>query len=99
MLTTVLEELEQDTARFDPQLIISSQPKPSIKSSTLAWIKVSTDAPTRPTEIWLGEDRWEATAPHMDTLAQVIDSLEDMLAPTEDPDNRLSRTERSRSSI
>jgi hypothetical protein len=83
--TTGLETLEQEVARFDPQLIISSQPKSTIQSPAIAWIKVSTDEPTQPTMVWLGERRREATEPTVELLVTVIDEIEQKLAQTGDP--------------
>lgn len=83
VVTTDLEGLEQEVARFGPKLIISSRPKMTTQSPTMAWIKVSTDGPTKPAEVWLGEDRWEASEPTIEMLAQVIDGIEENLAPAE----------------
>jgi hypothetical protein len=85
VVTTDLEGMEQEVARFGPQLIISSRPKMTIQSPTMAWIKVPTDEPTQPAEVWLGQDRWEATEPAMEMMAQAIDGIEEYLAPTDPP--------------
>lgn len=99
VLSTGLAALEQELADFDPQLVVSSEERATIHSPPIAWVRVSTREPTKPTEIWMWEDRWEATTPKSILLAQVIDSIEEKLAKTDDPTERSPLQESPRSDI
>ena len=81
--TTDPEGLEREVARLCPQLIVTSGPKATFLSPTMAWIKVASDKPTRPSEVWLGQDRWETVDPVMKTITQIVDSIEQKLASPE----------------
>ncbi len=81
--TTDPEGLEREVARLRPQLIVSCRPKAKFRSPTMAWIKVASDKPTQPSEVWLGQDRWETVAPVMKTITQIVDSIEQKLASPE----------------
>ena len=81
--TTDPEGLEREVARLRPQLIVSSRPKTTVRSPTMAWINVASDKPTQPSEIWLGQDRWETADPVMKTITQTVDSIEEKLASPE----------------
>ena len=100
--TTAPEGLEQKVASFEPQLIVSSRPKTAIPSPPIVWIRVPTEAPTRPTEIWLGEGPGGEVAPEANVvglLAQVIDRIEEELAAAGGPNDILARPEWLGSSI
>ena len=87
------EGLEREVARLRPQLIVSSRPKTTFGLPTMAWIKVASDKPTQPSEIWLGQDRWETAGPVMKTITQTVDSIEQKLASperVEDPSRRVN---------
>ena len=81
--TTDPEGLEREVARLRPQLIVSSRPKTTVGSPTMAWIRVASDKPTQPSEVWLGQDRWETADPLMKTITQTVDSIEEKLASPE----------------
>ena len=81
--TTDPEGLEREVARLRPQLIVSSRPKTTFRLPTMAWIKVASDKPTQPSEVWLGQDRWETVDPVMKTITQIVDSIEQKLASPE----------------
>ena len=81
--TTDPEGLEREAARWCPQLIVSSRSKTTLQSPTMAWIKVASDKPTQPSEVWLGQDRWETADPVMKTITQTVDSIEQKLASPE----------------
>jgi hypothetical protein len=79
-------------------LIVSSRPKTAIPSPPIVWIRVPTEAPTRPTEIWLGEGPGREVAPGADViglLERVIDRAEEELAAAGDPNAPLARPEGS----
>jgi hypothetical protein len=81
--TTDPEGLEREVARLRPQLIVSCRPKATFRPPTMAWIKVASDKPTQPSEVWLGQDRWETVDPVMKTITQIVDSIEQKLASPE----------------
>ena len=81
--TTDPEGLEWEVARLRPHLIVSSLPKTPVRSPTMAWIKVASDKPTQPSEIWLGQERWETADPVVKTITQTVDSIEEKLASPE----------------
>ena len=83
MATTDPEGLEQEVARLRPHLIVSSRPKTTVRSPTMAWIKVASDKPTQPSEVWLGQERWETADPVVKTITQTVDSIEEKLASPE----------------
>lgn len=89
--TTDPEGLEREVARLRPQLIVSCRPKATFRSPTMAWIKVASDKPTRPSEVWLGQDRWETVDPVMKTITQIVDSIEQKLASPELVEDRSRR--------
>jgi hypothetical protein len=81
--TTDPEGLEREVARLRPQLIVSCRPKATFRPPTMAWIKVASDKPTQPSEVWFGQDRWETVDPVMKTITQIVDSIEQKLASPE----------------
>jgi hypothetical protein len=89
------EGLEREVARLRPHLIVSSRPKTTVRSPTMAWIKVASDKPTQPSEIWLGQDRWETAGPVMKTITQTVDSIEEKLASPELIEDRSRRVDDS----
>jgi hypothetical protein len=96
--TTAPEGLERKAASFEPQVIVSSRSRTAIPSPSIAWIEIPTEGPTKPTEVWLGEDRWEAA--ELETyvvglLGRVIDRVEEELAAAGDPNDSLARPEGS----
>jgi hypothetical protein len=96
--TTAPEELEREAASLDPQLIVSSRPRTAIPSPPIAWVEIPTEDPTKPTEVWLGEDRWEAAESEtnvIDLFARVIDWAEEELAAAGDPNAPPARPEGS----
>lgn len=86
--TTAPEGLEREASSLDPQLIVSSRPRTAIPSPPIAWVEIPTEEPTKPTEVWLGEDRWEAAESETNViglLGRVIDRAEEELAAAGDP--------------
>jgi len=73
--TTRAEDIAQEIARFDPRVVISSQPEAESPAPMPAWIKLPLD-PTQPTEVRLGGHRWTSAKPTLETLVAVIDELE-----------------------
>jgi hypothetical protein len=96
--TTATEGLERKAASFEPQLIVTSRSRTAIPSPLIAWITIPTDDPTKPTEVWLGEDRWEVAELETNVvgmLGRVIDRAEEALAAAGDPNAPLARPEGS----
>ena len=72
--------LEEEAARFDPHLIICSQPNTVDPGSRPAWVELPPD-PERLAEICLDGERSEVINPALEELLSVVDETE-----------RLSRT-------
>jgi hypothetical protein len=96
--TTAPEGLERKATSLDPQLIVSSRSRVAIPSPSIAWITIPTEDDTKPTVVWMGEDRWEAAELETNVvglLGRVIDRAEEELAATVDPNAPLARPEGS----
>jgi hypothetical protein len=96
--STAPEGLERKAASFEPQLIVSSRSRTAVPSPLIAWITIPTEDPTKPTEVWLGEDRWEAAKLETNVvglLGRVIDRAEEELAAAGDPNAPLACPEGS----
>ena len=80
--TTRPQELAHEMARFDPQLVVCTQPQEATSSppAPLAWVKVPTD-PTQPTEVRVGERRWTSSGFTLEALLTVIDEVEGTKPP------------------
>lgn len=70
--TTVPASLEDEVARFDPQVIICSNQGVADAGDAITWIEVSTD-PSRPTVVRLGERRFEQSNQTFDALLAIVD--------------------------
>ena len=85
--TTRPQELAHEMARFDPQIVVCTQPQEQPQEATshptapVAWIKVPTD-PTQPTEVLLGERRWTSSGLTLEALLAIIDEVEGTKPPT-----------------
>lgn len=77
------QELAHEIARFDPQVVVCTQPQEATSSppAQVAWVKVPTD-PTQPTELFLGERRWTSSGLTLEALLEVIDEVEGTKPPT-----------------
>jgi hypothetical protein len=96
--TTTPEVLERKAASLEPQLIVSSRSRTAIPSPSIAWITIPTEDPTKPIEVWRGEDRWEAAELETNVvglLGRVIDRAEEELAAAGDPNASLAHPEGS----
>jgi hypothetical protein len=76
--TADLEALEEEIARFEPQVIICSRPEPVDSGGWVAWVEFSVD-PTRPTRVSLGGRYSELTNPTLKELLGIIDEAEQLL--------------------
>jgi hypothetical protein len=92
--TTTPEGLERKAASFEPQVIVSSRSRRAIPSPPIAWITIPTDHPTKPIEVLMGEDGWEASDLETNVvglLGRVIDRAEEALAAAGDPNAPLAQ--------
>ncbi len=83
--TANLETLREEIERFDPQLVICTQPNTFDPGGTLAWLELSLDR-TRPTRICVGGRYSERRA---------LLGLEELLGIIDDTEN-LARTQNDR---
>ncbi|QIN84388.1 hypothetical protein GBA63_18375 [Rubrobacter tropicus] len=74
--TTVPSSLDDEMARFDPQVVISSIPGTTRPGSVITWIELPTD-PSRPTVVSFGGRSFERTNPTLDALLQIVDEAEE----------------------
>ncbi len=77
--TAVLVSLEEEVARFDPQVIICSSPCTADAGNEITWIEVSTD-PSRPAVVNLGGRCFEYSNPTFDALLAIVDEAERLAA-------------------
>lgn len=72
VVTTVPDGLDEEVARFDPQVIICSYPDVREHKNASTWIQLATD-PSRPTVVRLGDRRFERRNPTFDALLELLD--------------------------
>jgi hypothetical protein len=70
--STILEGLEEELDRFDPEVVICSGHKEVESGTRLIWIELSID-PFMPTKISVGGRHLERTNPTVEELLEVID--------------------------
>jgi hypothetical protein len=73
--TTRPEELEQEMARIDPQVVVSSQSEVTSPAPVQAWVKIPTD-PAQPAEVLFGGRRRTVSGLTLEALLAVIDEAE-----------------------
>ena len=66
------DALEEETTRLEPEVVICGRPNAAESNDGLAWIELSLD-PSRPTNIRVGDRRWESTNPTLEELLGIID--------------------------
>jgi hypothetical protein len=64
--------LEEETRRFEPEVVICGRPTAADSSDRRAWIELSLD-PLRPSKIRVGDRRWESTNLTLEELLGIID--------------------------
>ena len=78
-----LGELEHELRRFDPHVVVSSQPSEVSASGCSAWVHVPTDDGLQDDErlarICLDGERWRTDGPPLVELLEVLDETEDRL--------------------
>ena len=70
--TADADALEEERTRFEPEVVICSRPSAADSNDGLAWIELSLD-PLRPSNIRVGNRRWESTNPALEALLGIID--------------------------
>ena len=73
--TTQPEELAQEMARFNPQVVVSSQSEATSPAPEQAWVKIPTD-PAQPAEVVFGGRRRTVSGLTLEVLLAVIDEAE-----------------------
>lgn len=76
--TAELEVLEEEIARFEPQVLICSRPEPVDSGGWAAWVELSVD-PTRPTRVSVGGRYSGRTNPTLEELLGMMDEAEQLL--------------------
>jgi hypothetical protein len=70
-----LEALEEKVARLDLHVVICNLPAPAVPDNELVWVELSL-YPTQRSVVCVGGSRSELRNPGVDTLAQLIDEVE-----------------------
>jgi hypothetical protein len=78
VVTAALEALEEEIARFEPQVLICSRPEPVDSGGWAAWVELSMD-PTRPTRVSVGGRYSGRTNPTLEELLGMMDEAEQLL--------------------
>ena len=81
--TSSLEALGERIERFDPHLIICSQPNTVDPGGRPAWVELSLD-PLQPSKICVGGRYSERANPTVDALLEVIDEVEELVQTNND---------------
>lgn len=78
-----LEALGERIERFDPHLVICSQPNSVDPGGRLAWVELLMEL-THPSKICVGGRYSERTNPTLDALLAVIDEIEELVQTNND---------------
>jgi hypothetical protein len=73
-----LDALGEEVERFDPELVICSQPNTVDPGGRSAWVELSVD-PTSPSKVCVGGRYSESTNPTLEVLLAVIDEVEELI--------------------
>jgi hypothetical protein len=79
-----LDALVNEVARFDPHLVICSQPNTVDPGGRPAWVELPVD-PTRPTRACVGGRYSESRNPLLDELLSIIDDVERLVGTEREP--------------
>jgi hypothetical protein len=79
--TTGLDALEEQIARFDPQVVICSWPNTIDPGGRPTLVELSLD-PTQPTKVWVSGRYSELSSPALEALLGVIEETERELIQT-----------------
>jgi hypothetical protein len=81
--TAPIGELEEQIKRFDPQLVVCSQPNTLASRRRAAWVELPLD-PIHPTKICVAGRYSKRTNPTIYVLLAIIDEVEELLETTGD---------------
>ena len=70
--TTDPDALEEETTRFEPEVVICGRSSAADSQDGPAWLEFSLD-PLRPSNIRVGGRRWTSTNPTLEELLGIID--------------------------
>ncbi len=73
-----LDQLEQEVERFDPHVVICSQPDTADPGSRVGWVELSLD-PDRPAKVCVGGRCSEFSYLMLEGLLAVIDEAEELI--------------------
>lgn len=73
--TTGSEELAQEIARINPQVVVSSQSEATSPAPVQAWVQVPTD-PAQPAEVLFGGHRRTVSELTLEAMLAIIDEAE-----------------------
>ena len=73
-----IDALEEQLTRFDPQVVVCSQPNTLDPGGRLAWIQLPLD-PTRPAKACVGGRHSELSSPTLEVLLGVIEETEKLV--------------------
>jgi hypothetical protein len=76
--SATLDTLGEEVARFNPELVICSQPNTVDPGGRIAWVELSIDS-TRPSKVCVGGRYSESTNPTLEVLLAVIDEVEELI--------------------
>ncbi len=76
--TAPIGELEEQIERFDPQLVVSSQPNTLASRRRAAWVELPLD-PIHPTKICVAGRYSKRTNPTIYVLLAIIDEVEELI--------------------
>jgi hypothetical protein len=73
-----LDELDEEVARLDPHLVITSLPADAVSGERLAWVELSLE-PIRPTVVSIGGRSFTQSNPALEAILWVVDETEGLL--------------------
>jgi hypothetical protein len=73
--STIIEAIDEELERFDPQVVISSGQKDPESGGSHVWIELSLD-PTQPAKVSVGGRYLERTNPSVGDLLEIIGEVE-----------------------
>ena len=78
-----LDQLEYELGRFDPHVVVCSQPNGTHPAGSGAWVHIPTDDgmgdEERLAEICLDGERWRTDGPPLSELLAVIDETQELM--------------------
>ncbi len=94
VVSTCLEALEKDLARFEPHVVICTLSMITLSKRPMAWVELSLDQ-LRPSITCMGGRRFEQRNPTFDALIAVVDEVQEDLESNSSGARQDLRTEQS----